>query len=204
MSPFSPTADSAIARKYGAKSLEYKVQNKLALQEELGWPSEPKRPVICLPLGMTDELGGALLQELIPGLLSLPVEILIRGKGSANYGALFTKLTQQYGHRITIMQDTEESLSKMYAAADMALFLTDPTKHPELLRCLAFGTVPVSIHCKSLSNYDPNQESGEGFFFEKPNVWHVYGALVRALETFRFPFDWRTIQRHCMEMAEAK
>jgi starch synthase len=202
MRTLSPTADSTIARKYGATSLEYKVQNKTALQEELGWPAEAKRPVVCLPMGMTEQLGGAVLSELIPGLLSLPVEILIRGKGSAAYGTLFTQLAKEYGHRIAIIPDEDAALRKMFAASDMALFLADPTGTPELSYCLGYGTVPVSIATKSLKSYDPNQEQGDAFLFEKQSVWHAFGGLVRALETFRFPFDWRTIQRHGMEQVE--
>jgi starch synthase len=188
----------ALARSYSSTSLEHKSQNKVALQEELGWIAEPKRPVICLPMGMTDELGGALLMELLPGILSLPFEILIRGKGSAQYGALFTKLAKEYGNRIAIISDDEQSLAKMYAAADMALFLTDGTEH-ELQTCLSYGTVPVSFAGKGVKNYDPNQEAGNAFTFEKATVWCAYAAVVRAIETLRFPFDWRTIQRQCME-----
>ncbi len=198
----TPTLDTGIARHYGSKSLEYKVQNKTALQEELGWAAEAKRPVMCLPVGMTDQLGGELLTELIPGLLSLPVEILIRGKGSSTYGALFTKLAKEHGHRVAIIADDEKSLAKMYAAADIALFLTDPTDEAELTQCLRFGTVPVSLKSETLKNYNPNQEEGDSFLFEKATVWHAFGALVRALETFRFPFDWRTIQRNGMEKME--
>lgn len=203
MTSISPTLDSVIARKYGAKSLEYKVQNKTSLQEELGWLAEPKRPVLCLPSGMTDQLGGKILMELIPGLLTLPVEILIRGKGTSTYGALFTQLSKEYGHRIAIIQDEDASLRKMYAASDMALFLADPSDQAELEHCLSYGTVPVSLASKSLVNYDPNQEQGDSFLFEKPTVWHAFGGLVRALETYRFPFDWRTIQRHGMEKSDS-
>ena len=39
----------------------------------------------------------------------------------------------------------------------------------------------------------------KGFMFEKITVWHAFAAVVRALETYRFPFDWKTIQKHCMQ-----
>jgi glycogen synthase len=199
MNSLSPTMDEAIARKYGPQSLEFKATNKVALQEELGWTPEPKRPMLCLPSGMSDALGGKLLEELIPGLLTLPLEIIILGKGSASYGAMFTKLAKEQGHRIAIIPNQEEEIHKMYAAADMALFLADPAKAPELQHCLRYGVVPVSVPSMILENYDQNQESGNAFVFEKPTVWHAFAAAVRALETWRFPFDWRTIQKHCMQ-----
>jgi starch synthase len=202
MHTLSPTLDESIARKYGPKSLEYKVQNKVALQEELGWTPEPKRPILCLPCGMSDALGGKLLKEVLPGLLTLPVEILILGKGSASYGTLFTELTKEQGHRVAIIQNDEGEIRKMLAASDMALFLTDPTKQPELLHCMRYGVVPISASGTVLENYDQNQESGNAFVFDKPTAWHVFAAAVRAMETWRFPFDWRTIQRHCMESGE--
>jgi len=202
MHTFSPSYDNRIARRYSVSSLEQKVANKTALQKELGWPAEPKRPLICLPAGMTDELGGKLLEEILPGLLSLPVELLILGKGPASYGALFTKLAHDHSHRIAIIPAKEDAIRKMYAAADMALFLEDPTRQKELEQCLSYGVVPVCPESKRLENYDPIQESGNAFTYEKPTVWHCFTAIVRAMETHRFPFDWRTIQRYGMESVQ--
>ena len=103
MHQLSPTKDSAITQRYSVKTLERKAVNKTALQEKLGWPAEPKRPMLCLPAGMSDALGGKLLTEILPGLLTLPVEILILGKGTNDYGALFTKLAKEEGHRVHIV-----------------------------------------------------------------------------------------------------
>jgi glycogen synthase len=50
-----------------------------------------------------------------------------------------------------------------------------------------------------LEDYNPVQESGNAFIFTVENHWKCFASLVRALETFRFPYDWRTIQRHAMD-----
>lgn len=176
--------------------------NKADLQKELGWPSEKKRPMICLPAGMNDALGIDVFKNLLPGLLSLDIEILVVGKGSQEAGALFTELSKEHSHRLHIVKDTEDEKAKMYAAADMALFLTDPTKMDELENCLKFGVVPVSPECKALKTYNPVQESGNAFIAEGESHWHIFTALVRAVETYRFPFDWKTIQKQCMEIFE--
>jgi len=197
----SPTNNSNITRPYGPTTLEYKIQNKVALQEELGWPTEPKRPMLCLSMGMTDQLGGELLKELVPGLMGMDLQLIILGKGSSAYGTYFTELTKKYGHRVAILPNTEKGLEKMVAAADMSLFLKDASNTPELALSLAYGTVPVAPATTALENYDPNQEAGDSFTFEKENVWHAFAAVVRAMETYRFPYDWRTIQRHAMEKA---
>ena len=195
----SPHTDSTIAHRYSSSSLDQKLLNKTALQEEIGWPAEPKRPMLCLPAGMSEKLGGPLLQELLQGLLALPIELLIIGKGSASYGTLFTRLSKEHRHRLHILADTEENHRKMYAAADMALFLSDPSSLKELRACLQYGVVPISVPASALEDYDPVQESGNAFLYEHPNSWLAFASLVRAVETYKLPFDWRTIQKHGME-----
>ena len=198
----APTSEKSIAQPYNSKSLEKKGKNKQSLREELGWPNEPKRPIVCLPAGMTDALGGQLLEEAIEGILSLPVEILILGKGSEKYGKLFTELSSKHGHRIHIIPNKEGGIAKMLAASDIALFFSDPTDLPELGQCLDYGVVPISPRAKNesvIQDYNPVSETGNSFLYEDPSSWHFFAALVRAVETHRFPFDWRTIQKHCME-----
>lgn len=199
MNPLSPAYDPKITRRYSARTIEHKVENKTALQKELGWPMEPKAPIVCLPAGMSDALGGHLLKEFLPGLLSLPIELLVMGKGSSDYGKLFTGLAEERGHRIAIIPHDEDSLRKLLAASDIALFLTDPSGMPELQDCLHYGVVPIAPECKSLKDYNPVQETGNAFLAPEATPWLIFAALVRALETFKFPFDWRTIQRHGME-----
>jgi starch synthase len=197
MTNFSPSTDKTITRPYGVETLEYKVQNKTALQEELGWPAEPKRALLCIPTGVSDQLGGKLLQELIPGLLELPVEILILGKGSASYGKMLTELAKEHNHRIAIIPHDEGAIRKMLAASDIGLFLTKDADD-EIAACLRYGTIPVGPACDALQDYNPNQESGNSFVYKKENVWHAFAGVVRALETYKFPFDWKTIQKHGM------
>jgi len=203
-SAFTPAHDTHIARPYGIGTLDQKIQNKTALQQELGWPKEPKRPMICLPAGMTEALGGDLLQEVLPGILSMQMELLVLGKGSPAYGTLFTKLSKENRHRVHIVPETEAAVHKMYAAADTALFLTDEGMEEEVARCLQYGVVPVSPARTDLDDYNPVQETGNAFLFDAPNKWYVFASIVRACETYKFPFDWRTIQRHCLETAGRK
>ncbi|MEI8230064.1 MAG: hypothetical protein WCG83_02905 [Candidatus Peregrinibacteria bacterium] len=199
MKSLSPLQDTTIARRYGTRTLELKAENKTALQRELGWPMEAKAPIVCFPAGMTDALGGKLMEQTLPGILSQGIQLLILGKGSSEYGALFTKIAQEQSHRVAIFENNDETLGKMFAAADIALFFADPTGTDSLDYALQYGVVPVAPRCKGLEDYNPVQETGDAFLFDKPTPWHCFAALVRALETFKFPFDWRTIERHGME-----
>jgi len=202
MHPLLPAFDPLIARKYSVGTVDQKSHNKTALQRKLGWPAEPRRPMVALPLGMTDKLGGALFLETLPGILSLPVEILVLGKGSEKYGAAFTKLAKEQPHRVHIVAEKETEIHAMYAAADLALFLTQTSEREEMEICLRYGVVPVAPEgTATLDDYDPVQETGNAFLFSSPTPWNVFAQLVRAMETYKFPYDWRTIQRHGMETA---
>ncbi len=192
MTPDSPAQKKAI--------LEAKPQQKLALQESLNWPKETRQPILCLPLGMTEALGGQILKELLPGLLSQPVGILILGKGSPEYGTFFTQLANEEKYRVAIMPNQPEITHQMLAASDMAIFLTPPAS-ADLKLCLEHAVVPLAPAGTHLEDYNPVQESGNSFTFQKPTPWHVFACLVRALETFKLPYDWRTIQRHGLETA---
>ena len=199
MPKLTPASNAHIAQKYDAKSLDKKVKNKTDLQKDIGWPMEPKRAVLCLPLGMTDTLGGELFEELLPGLLSLPIEILVLGKGSEKYGKLFTKLSNEKKHRLHIVPNDRNEIYRMVAAADMSLFLADPTEDDATLReCLRYGAVPILPAGSPVEEYDPIQESGHSFMFEDASAWNCFAAIVRALESYRFPYDWRSIQKEGM------
>jgi starch synthase len=204
MTLLSPAYDNKIVRKYSARTIEHKMENKTALQEELKWIAEPKQPMICLPCGVTDELGGALVEQVLPGILELPVGIVIRGRGSKKYGELFTKLSKEASHRIAILPDDETSMRKMLAGCDIALFFSAAGEQETLENALRYGTIPVSLPRDVLDNYNPVQESGNSFVYEKATHWQCFGSLVRALETFKFPYDWRTIQRHAIESMDRR
>ncbi len=178
--------------------LEQKLQDKLDMQASLSWPKEPKRPMLCIPTGMTDSLGGKLMADVLPGILSLQTELLILGKGSAQYGEFFTKLAKDQPHRVHIVANDEASMIKMINAADMALFFSTEGEE-ELKACLAAGAVPLSPARSPLDDYNPAQESGNAFLYEGDSKWLCFASLVRAMETFKLPYDWRTIQRHGME-----
>jgi len=202
MHTLSPAYDNKIARKYSVRTIEHKIENKLALQESLGWPKEKRMPMLCIPTGVSDALGGPLLRALVPGILTQGISLLVLGKGTQEYGTMFTDLAKEKSYKIAILKNEDESIRSMYAAADMALFLVDPAPLPELECALRYGTVPIAPSTKALQNYNPVQENGNAFLFTEKTEWHAFAAIVRALETYNFPFDWRTIQRNCMQEAQ--
>lgn len=183
------------------KSLEQKLHNKEALQELLGFAPEPRRALISLPAGMSDQLGGQLLRDVFPGILTLPLQIVVLGKGSNAYGTFFSDHAKTLPHRVAILKNSEKASQLLLAGCDMSLFCSEPNTLPELHLALSLGSVPIAPACPMLEDYNPNQERGDAFLYEELTPWHCFAAIVRALETYRFPFDWKTIQKNGMEKA---
>ncbi len=183
--------------------LDQKAAAKAVLQQELGWEKQPRRAMVCLATGMSDALGGALLEEVMAGLLTLPLQIVVVGKGSSEYGKYFSKLAADKPRKIGIVANDASSIENALRASDMALFCA-PANEDDLRSCLAQGAIPLSPSSSILMNYDPNQEAGNAFTFDQLTHWHCFAAAVRAMETYRFPYDWKTLQKNAVAMSDAE
>lgn len=84
----------------------------------------------------------------------------------------------------------EESSIAIFLSEDVEL-LEDAWKR---------GIVPVTFNFDNrIEDYNPNTEKGNSFVYENFNQWEIFAALVRALETYKFPYDWRFIKRSCVK-----
>ena len=50
-----------------------------------------------------------------------------------------------------------------------------------------------------LKDYNPVTESGNAFLYKEDNLWLFYAALVRALENYKFSYDWQNLELAAME-----
>lgn len=183
--------------------LDQKAAAKSALQARLGWEKQARRAIVCIPTGMSDVLGGALLEDVMAGLLTLPLQIVVVGKGSSDYGKYFSKLAADKPHKVGIVANDAATVDDVLTASDMALFCA-PADEESVRTCLEHGVVPVSPASSMLGNYDPNQEAGNAFTYDQLTHWHCFAAAVRAMETYRFPYDWKTIQKNAIAMSDAE
>ncbi len=98
-----------------------------------------------------------------------------------------------------------DELPLALAVADGMMFLPsqlDPSIHL-LLAALRFGTVPVAPSTKKVKEilvpFQPLEEVGNSFLYQKNSVWHIVDALVRTKENMRFPYDWDNLVQTCLK-----
>lgn len=201
MSELSPSYDNKITRKYSVKTLDQKVKNKTALQEEFSWTKEPKRVTACVP-NQLDARSLDMLEKLMPGMRALNVHLVVIGQEDKQAKQSINALCDKHDHRIATVKNNDEYMRKILAASDTALCIGSVDKET-IENCLRYAAVPICAPSDSVNNYNPVQESGNAFVYEEETEWHAFACLVRVSENFKFPYDWRTIQRHCMESIKA-
>ncbi len=123
-----------------------------------------------------------ILEELAPGLEELEARVHILGEGA-----------NRIPHPFSIEEAMEE--------ADMWVVLGEKLPK-ELPMLLEKGIVPILLQGshKYAANYNAVREEGNSIIFPKLSAWHVYGALVRAIENFAFPYDWQNLQDRSKEL----
>lgn len=130
-------------------------------------------PHVVLDLRDADPL---LIEHLLPGLEELPARFHVIGEGAKAIPHAFS---------------FEEALEEAH------IWLVLGAKLPKQFSMIIDrGIVPImldGLH-KEAENYDPVEESGNSFLFNKLGAWSVHSALVRALENFAFTHDWENLR----------
>ena len=197
---FTPAYDNKIYQKYSKKTIQNKEKNKMAFLQDSDLPYNKKIPLLAITFPLTDKNNVGMIQDVMNGILEQAVEIAITGIGTEKFQNYFTELAEKNSKKITILPDSEENKRKIYAAADILLV---PAESPECLEeaknAMAYGVVPVMPPGNFAEDYNAIAERGNAFFYPKGSPWGFFASLVRALENFRFPYDWKSIQVSAME-----
>ena len=99
--------------------------------------------------------------------------------------------TKKRSANIIELPYSEKNRRKAIEAADMALTFN----FSDIEELLMHGTIPISSQRSNVQNYDPNSEQGNSFIYSALEPWSIFASIVRATETFKFPYDWKNIIR---------
>ena len=201
---FNPSTDPSIVAHYDIGSIEKKVENKLALQKELGLPQDPAIPVIGLISRLYDQKGLDLIANIMWGLMRLNLQLVVLGAGDARYEELFRANARDNPQKVSATIGFKPVLAQhIYAGTDMFLMPSrfEPCGLGQLIS-LRYGTIPIVRATGGLADtiddWDPVKQTGNGFVFTAYDHWDLFVQLVRALETFRQPSLWRRLQANAM------
>jgi starch synthase len=192
--------DPYITANYDTTTLDRRLENKLALQQEAKLPQNPEVPLIGSISRLTDSKGFDILSTSIDHILDLGVQFVLMGTGEQHYHDLFGRMVQQYPEQTSIFLTFNTPLGRrIFAGSDMLLMpsRSEPCGTNQLV-AMHYGSVPIVRATGGLADtvqdYDPRTGLGTGFVFKPYDRWALFAAIVRATETFKHRGLWRQIQ----------
>ncbi|OGM89349.1 hypothetical protein A3J77_02185 [Candidatus Wolfebacteria bacterium RBG_13_41_7] len=202
---YNPETDSGVEFHYNIKTLDLKIKNKSALQREFNLPTRDNVPLFGIVSRLTDQKGfGLLIDAAEPLPENFDMQLVVVGSGEGHFMTFFQKLAKKYPQKVGIHLSYDEVLSHtVYAGADAIIIPSrfEPSGLTQM-EAMSYGTLPIVRKtgglADSVMDYNPADKTGTGFVFEKFDNRAFYGAMVRAIETYRYPEFWRDIQKRAM------
>lgn len=199
----NPANDTALASAYGADTLDARAPNKRALRQHAKL-EESDAPLFAMISRLNDNKGLDLVMQLTRPLLAQGAQFVIMGAGDDKYRDALKSLEVSYQGKVRFFETFDERLRRQIVAGSDILLMpsrVEPGGTTQLL-AMHYGCVPV-VHrvgglADSVENYDPRTQTGTGFVFEEATEFGLYGAVMRALETYAREKEWRALQANGM------
>jgi starch synthase len=200
---FDPERDPHIPHHYSSDAPQGKALDRAALRAELGL-EDAAQPLCAIVSRFYDVKGLDLIEQAAPKLLALGLQLVVIGTGDRRYEDMFRRWAAEHPHQVSVSIGFDAALAqRIYAGADMLWMPSrfEPCGLAQLI-ALRYGTIPVVRATGGLADtvrdYDPVNETGNGFRFEAYDPWQFFAAVVRAAETFRHPKSWSWLVQHDM------
>ena len=199
-----PVNERSIFKSYSESKLSGKKKNKSYLQKKLGFHVESTVPLIAVVNSFLSERGKEVLFEVLSGILDLNSQIAVFGFSDKELQ--YMKVFERRNNFRIYTGDIEE-LYQLIASSDMVLIPEDDTsRHLSQKLALNFGAIPIIVEHDDMDgqivDYNQNYERGEAFVSKMLEPFSVFASTVRALENFKFSYDWSNIQKSAMILGE--
>ncbi len=187
---YDPEKDPALVKNYTADSFDAKVENKLALQRELGLTVNADIPMIAMITRLSGQKGLDLVECVLPEIMNTGAQLVVLGMGESRYVDLFSWAQWKYPQQVSANFQMNHVLShKLYAAADLFLMpsLFEPCGLSQLIS-LRYGTLPITRETGGLRDtvlaYNEYTGDGNGFTFLYYNAHDMLHVIENAVKMF--------------------
>lgn len=204
---WNPASDPHIAVRYDATCLEFRAQNKNALQARFGLAPDPDALLFAIVSRLTWQKGSDLVLDTLPELLHTGGQLAVLGSGDAELEHRFAAAVKAHPGRVAIVRDLDEPLAhQMHGGADALLMPSrfEPCGLTQLI-ALRYGVVPVVARVGGLADtiVDASEMAlaagaGTGIQFAPTTREMLEAALDRTARLWRDRSVWHRIQRHAM------
>lgn len=196
---FNPETDPSIAAPFSADDIQGKSRCKQALQQELGLPDQPERPLVGIVSRLSDQKGFDLILKQAYGMLGLPTQFVALGTGDPWAAQQLRLLEKEWPDRVKFIERYDASLAqRIYAGADIFLMPSafEPCGLGQMIAC-RYGTVPLVRKTGGLA--DSIHDGENGLVFEQKSARELYETLRRATALFQNKGEWTALVHRCMQ-----
>ena len=203
---WDPATDPALAMNYSLSNvLDHKMENKLALQKELGLEEDQGKFVIGLISRLTNQKGLDLVNAVIPQVMDGNTQVVVLGTGDREYEDSFRYYERAYkGSFAACIQYDEARAHRIYAGADALLVPSrfEPCGLTQL-NAMHYGTLPIVRETGGLKDtvepYNDFTGEGNGFTFDRYESGLLLDAINRAKTLyFENRYHWDEIVQRDM------
>jgi starch synthase len=209
---WDPATDPGLFRNYDSERfIQSKAENKAFVQKSFGLSISPTTPIICSACRMTFQKGFELIVNIMEHLAALDLQVIMVGDCHKDYLSKLKKFARKHPKKIVFLPTHDDCMkyeTQIYAASD--LYLMPSYYEPcglNQLRAMRYGSVPVVRKVGGLSDtvddYDASLNRGTGFVFEKFNEFQLFGAIVRATESYKDKAKWGDLVQRAMESSHS-
>lgn len=187
---YNPETDPVIVSNYNADTFDKKVENKLALQRELGLTVDANVPLIAMVSRLSGQKGLDLVECVLAEIMNTGAQLVILGMGESRYVDLFSWAQWKYPHQISAnFQMNHDLAHRIYAGADMFLMpsLFEPCGLSQMIS-LRYGTLPITRETGGLRDtvlaYNEYTQDGNGFTFLYYNAHDMLHVIENAVKMY--------------------
>jgi len=204
---WNPATDMHLPARYCAMDVSGKRACKSALQGEMKLPVKDV-PLLAVVSRLTAQKGLDLVEEIVPELMTLDVQLVLLGTGDASAEARWRSLHARYPHQLGLRIGFDEGLAhRIEAGAD--LFLMPSRYEPcglNQLYSLRYGTVPIVRRTGGLADtvvpYTPmavKERRATGFMFGDASADALLNTVLLALRVYKDRSEWVALMQTGMQ-----
>ena len=202
---WSPKTDKFIPFRYSIDDIAVKAQNKQALLTRVNLEYDENIPVVGMISRVIEQKGFELLIQAFESLININFYLVILGTGDTKLEKQLQSWQKRYPKKISLNTAFDETLAHMVEAGS-DIYLMPSMYEPcgmNQMYSLKYGTVPIVFKtgglADTISEINIEDQTGNGFVFEKYNTREFIKAFKKAIKVFKKKDVWLELQLRVMQ-----